>query len=55
MNEFVMPVLTILIVLGAVLGVATGLIWAERRLLALWEGRDRSDPGGARGVVSDVP
>jgi NADH-quinone oxidoreductase subunit H len=57
MYEIAIPVLTILIVLGAVLGVATGLIWAERRLLALWQeryGPNRVGPFGILQVVADM-
>lgn len=57
MEEIVMPLLTIAGVLSVVLTVASGLIWLERRLLALWQDRygpNRVGPFGLLQVVADM-
>ncbi|HEX9135981.1 MAG TPA: NADH-quinone oxidoreductase subunit H, partial [Nitrospirota bacterium] len=57
MKEIVMPLLTIAGVLSVVLTVASGLIWLERRLLALWQDRygpNRVGPFGLLQVVADM-
>ena len=51
------PLLVVVVVLGALLGVATGLIWLERRLLALWQDRygpNRVGPFGLLQPVADM-
>ena len=50
------PLLIIAVVLGVVLNLAGGLIWVERRLLALWQDRygpNRVGPFGLGQVVAD--
>src|SRR5512144_1220714 len=57
MKEIGIPLLTIAGVLSVVLTVASGLIWLERRLLALWQDRygpNRVGPFGLLQVVADV-
>jgi NADH-quinone oxidoreductase subunit H len=57
MNEVIRSLLTVVIVLGAVLTIAPGLIWVERRLLALWQDRygpNRVGPFGLLQVVADM-
>ena len=51
------PVLTIIGVLVVVLTIASGLIWLERRLLALWQDRygpNRVGPFGLLQVLADM-
>lgn len=51
------PILVIVIVLMIVLNLAAGLIWIERRLLALWQDRlgpNRVGPLGILQVMADV-
>lgn len=57
MKEIGIPLLTIAGVLSVVLTVASGLIWLERRLLALWQDRygpNRVGPFGLLQVVADM-
>lgn len=57
MNEPVNPLLIIAAVLGGVMLVAPGLIWLERRLLALWQDRygpNRAGPFGILIVLADT-
>lgn len=60
MNTFQAVVVPIIIVLGilfAVLSIAAGLIWVERRLLALWQDRygpNRVGPFGLLQVLADT-
>jgi NADH-quinone oxidoreductase subunit H len=51
------PLVTLVGILIAVLGIASGLIWLERRLLALWQDRygpNRVGPFGLLQVVADM-
>jgi NADH-quinone oxidoreductase subunit H len=51
------PLVTILVVLAAAMTIASGLIYAERRLLALWQDRygpNRVGPFGTLQVVADM-
>ncbi|TAL38945.1 MAG: NADH-quinone oxidoreductase subunit NuoH [Spirochaetes bacterium] len=57
MNELLRTILIIGGVLGGVLGLASGLIWVERRLLALWQDRygpNRVGPFGLLQVAADI-
>src|SRR5271157_3055242 len=57
MNEIVRPLITIAGVLLAVIGIAAGLIWVERRLLGLWQDRygpNRAGPFGLLQVMADM-
>ncbi len=52
-----LPLVTILVVLGVVMTIASGLIYMERRLLALWQDRygpNRVGPFGSLQVVADM-
>ena len=57
MDEPVNPLIIVLVVLGGVMLVAPGLIWLERRLLALWQDRygpNRAGPFGVLIVLADT-
>ncbi len=57
MNEAIIHVITVLGVLFVVLNIAAGLIWVERRLLALWQDRygpNRVGPFGLLQVAADT-
>src|ERR1700758_3906597 len=56
MKAHIFPLIVIAVVLGIVLNLAAGLIWVERRLLALWQDRygpNRVGPFGLGQVVAD--
>jgi len=51
------PIAVILVLLAAVLSLAAGLIWVERRLLAVWQDRygpNRVGPAGLLQVLADT-
>jgi NADH-quinone oxidoreductase subunit H len=53
----ILDVVTVLVVLGAVVSIAAGLIWVERRLLGFWQDRlgpNRVGPFGLFQVVADM-
>jgi NADH-quinone oxidoreductase subunit H len=57
MNQTMRSLLNVVGVLGAALTVASGLIWLERRLLALWQDRygpNRVGPFGLLQVLADM-
>ena len=57
MSEAVRAVLIVVVVIAAVFATAGGLIWAERRLLGLWQDRygpNRAGPFGILQVVADI-
>ena len=57
MWEIIVHLLIVLVGLAAILGMASGLIWLERRLLALWQDRygpNRVGPFGLLQVLADV-
>ncbi len=57
MNETIRQLIIIFGVLAAVLTIAAGLIWVERRLLALWQDRygpNRTGPFGLLQVLADM-
>ncbi|MBI4964407.1 MAG: NADH-quinone oxidoreductase subunit NuoH [Desulfomonile tiedjei] len=57
MQEIIKPVITVIAVLLAVIGLAAGLIWLERRLLGLWQDRygpNRVGPFGLLQVAADM-
>ncbi len=57
MNEIIRSLMTIAGVLIAILTIAAGLIWLERRLLALWQDRygpNRVGPFGLLQVLADM-
>ena len=56
MRSNLFPLLVIVVVLFVVLNLAAGLIWVERRLLALWQDRygpNRVGPFGLGQIVAD--
>jgi NADH-quinone oxidoreductase subunit H len=57
MSIVVMKLLTVALILGAILTISAGLIWLERRLLALWQDRygpNRVGPFGLLQVLADM-
>jgi len=57
MNEIVWPLLIIVTVLMTLLSIASGLIWYERRLLALFQDRygpNRAGPFGLLQILADM-
>lgn len=57
MDEPINPILIVAVVLGGVMAIAPGLIWLERRLLALWQDRygpNRAGPFGLLIVLADT-
>src|SRR5579884_2038600 len=57
MREIIIHIVTVLVVLFVVLNIAAGLIWVERRLLALWQDRygpNRVGPFGLLQVAADT-
>jgi NADH-quinone oxidoreductase subunit H len=57
MREVIIQLIIVFTVLAAVLTVSAGLIWLERRLLALWQDRygpNRVGPFGCLQVLADV-
>src|SRR5512146_3256587 len=57
MDQTVRAAITIVVLIGALMTIAAGLIWVERRLLALWQDRygpNRVGPFGLLQVLADV-
>jgi NADH-quinone oxidoreductase subunit H len=57
MNDIIIPLMIVFGVIAVVLGIATSLIWLERRLLALWQDRygpNRVGPLGSLQVIADM-
>ena len=57
MNPIIVSIITVVVVLFVVLNIAAGLIWVERRLLALWQDRygpNRVGPFGLMQVAADT-
>src|SRR5579875_2935005 len=57
MNPIIFSIITVVAILFAVLNLAAGLIWVERRLLALWQDRygpNRVGPFGLLQVAADT-
>ncbi|WP_432756524.1 NADH-quinone oxidoreductase subunit NuoH [Alloacidobacterium dinghuense] len=56
MMQYIFPLIVIAVVLGVALNLAAGLIWVERRLLALWQDRygpNRVGPFGLGQILAD--
>ncbi|QNI34816.1 NADH-quinone oxidoreductase subunit NuoH [Alloacidobacterium dinghuense] len=54
--QYIFPLIVIAVVLGVALNLAAGLIWVERRLLALWQDRygpNRVGPFGLGQILAD--
>jgi len=57
MNEHLKYALAVIVILLALVSIAAGLIWLERRMLALWQDRygpNRVGPFGTLQVVADM-
>lgn len=57
MKEIIIHIITVVLVLFVALNIAAGLIWVERRLLALWQDRygpNRVGPFGLLQVAADT-
>ena len=57
MNEIVLPVVTAIVLLAALMTVAAGMVYAERRLLAVFQDRygpNRVGPFGSLQVLADM-
>ncbi|MGH9377110.1 MAG: complex I subunit 1/NuoH family protein, partial [Terriglobia bacterium] len=57
MNPYIVSIITVVVVLFVALNIAAGLIWVERRLLALWQDRygpNRVGPFGLMQVAADT-
>ena len=57
MMDIIIPIAIVFGVLGALLTIAAGLIWVERRLLAVWQDRygpNRIGPFGLFQVLADM-
>src|SRR5512146_2338907 len=57
MDQTVRAAITIIVLIGALMTVGGGLIWYERRLLALWQDRygpNRVGPFGLLQVLADM-
>ena len=57
MDQVIRPIATVVGVLVAVVAIAAGLIWLERRLLGLWQDRygpNRAGPFGLLQVPADM-
>ena len=57
MHSIIISLVIVFVVLGGIFAVASGLIWLERRLLALWQDRygpNRVSPFGLLQVIADM-
>jgi NADH-quinone oxidoreductase subunit H len=57
MREIIIRLIIVFAILGVILTIAAGLIWLERRLLALWQDRfgpNRVGPFGLLQILADV-